>query len=114
MGMAGGPSEPSAHRLFVYFVPQAVYAASFATEPYFHATAEQIAKGDIFYGVTGALYIRASASNAVLRDALLDVLNLVRMRLTRLLTRSSGTGAPSARRRPGAIPMTTTYASWRS
>ena len=76
IGQSGAPSEPSPHRMFVYFVSPDLYSQSFSAEPYFRATAETICEGDVCGGVTTALYVRSSATAEVLQTAFLRLLNL--------------------------------------
>jgi hypothetical protein len=71
-----GDDGPSEHRLFVYKTTTEVYRATFGSQPYAKGSAEFVCEGDACRGVTTAVYIPTSASDATLIEALLDGLLL--------------------------------------
>ena len=77
IGYPDGPSEPSEHLVFLYFVTPDGYNQSFDSEPYFRHTAESLIVGDVISGVTTALYVRSTATTADLETALTGVLNIL-------------------------------------
>lgn len=68
---------PSPHRLFVYFMPDDVYDATLAGEPYATTGEEHVCPTDACMGVTLGVYLPASAKIDVLRMGLLRGLRLV-------------------------------------
>lgn len=70
------PALLSPHRLFVYFVPQETFTAAFGDRPHATASVEILCEGSACAGVTGSLYVPASAGSAVLEDGLLEALAL--------------------------------------
>lgn len=71
-----GPSAPSPHRAFVYFVDAGTYSAAFGADPYISTSEEFVCEG-ICAAVTRALYVPVGAQNDVIQDGLLEVLNLL-------------------------------------
>lgn len=73
---------PSNHLLFVYFMALDTYTASFGTAsfgsaPYIKTTAEAMCTFDVCRGVTLSVYFPQQAGSDVLREGLLDILNLL-------------------------------------
>ncbi len=77
VGSEGAPLTPSEHRTFVYFVAPGAYAASFGDEPYANISEEFLCERGFCSGVTIGIYLPNTVTSAVLRQALLEALNLL-------------------------------------
>ena len=67
----------SEHRVFVYFVPDDLYAATFGAEPYATGVEEFMCEVDSCSPATHGVYIPLTAERVVLEDALLKGLTLL-------------------------------------
>jgi len=71
------PAEPSGHRVFVYVLPDAIYAATFGSESYIRTTAELLCEEHVCAEVTTGLYVPESVSAEMLEVGLVDALGLI-------------------------------------
>ncbi len=69
-------TQASEHLVHVYFIPPAVYEATFVDEPYAWTAEEHLFHGDVGVAVTSGLYLRSSATDQTIRDAVAYVLFL--------------------------------------
>lgn len=67
-------TDPSQHRVFVYFVPPDLYSLAFSSKPYAKGPAEFLCGGHECAEVTTGLYVTPSVSPSVLSEALLDAI----------------------------------------
>ncbi len=67
----------SPHRVFVYFVPDELYAASFGDAPYARASGEFLCGGGGCWDVTARVYVPSSAGSQPLAQGLVQALVLV-------------------------------------